>query len=129
MAATKHPTNNNDDSFDPKQYAQLTDAHTATLKELQKAQASLEKRVGTDAALADSFTHAFENDKKMDKVLTALIVDLIIKNEDIKVAVKNAVKKVDRDWWNGAVKRVIAVVGAVVLVLLGVLFQKFILGK
>ena len=115
------PTKHND--FDTNDLVRVSDEHEKSLGELRKAVKSLEKRVGDNAALALSFKDAFENDKKMDAVLVTLITDLILKDDDLKEAISKSVNKMDRAWWTGARKRIIAVTGAVLLLIIGAVVQ------
>ena len=105
--------------FDPNELIKASEDHEKTLAELQESVKKLDIRVGDSAALAKSFKSAFENDKKMDAVLTALICDLIQKDDDLRRAIRSAVKNVDRDWWNGAWKKGLGAAGAVFLIFLG----------
>jgi ElaB/YqjD/DUF883 family membrane-anchored ribosome-binding protein len=118
------PADKND--FDPNELIRSSAEHEKSLTELQAGLTKLEKRVGDNAALAKSFKDAFENDKKMDAVLTSLICKLIEKDDSLKEAVTKAVKKVDREWWNGAWKKIATAVGAVVLLVIGAVIGHFI---
>lgn len=109
--------------FNPDELIATSAAHERSLEELQASVVKLEKRVGDNAALAKSFQQAFENDKKMDAVLTALICNLIVSNDDLKESIEKAVAKVDRKWWNGTSKKTLGAIGGVALVVLGAFLQ------
>jgi hypothetical protein len=109
--------------FDPNELIKASEDHEKSLADLRLVVSRLDKRVGNDATLAASFKNAFENDKKMDTVLTSLIKDLILKDDDLRAAITKAVAKVDRKWWNGAWKKALAAIGAVLLVVLGAVLQ------
>lgn len=113
------PSADKANDFDPNELIRSSAEHEKSLAELQAALAKLEIRVGDNAALAKSFKEAFENDKKMDTVLTELICKLIEKDDSLKDAVKKAVKKVDREWWNSAWKKIFSAIGAVLLLIAG----------
>lgn len=115
------PKKQND--FDANELIKASEDHEKSLAELGQSVKKLEARVGDNAALAKSFREAFDNDKKMDEVLTGLICELIEKNDSLKDAVKTAVRRVDRDWWNRAGKKGLTAVGAIVLVALGAFLQ------
>lgn len=113
----------NQNDFKPDELIKASDDHEKSLAQIQKAVAKIENRVGDSASLTISFKDAFENDKKMDTVLTGLICDLIVKDDDLKKAICRAVEKVDRKWWNGAWKRGPAIIGAIFLVVIGAFLQ------
>lgn len=112
--------------FNPDELIKASADHEKSLAELQKTVKILDKRVGTNAALATSFKQAFENDKKMDKVLVDLIVNLVKTNDTVKAAVNKAVENADRKWWNGAWKKSLTAIGAVILALISGLAGYFI---
>jgi len=107
--------------FNPEDLIATSAEHEKSLGEINKLIRNLDKRIGTDAQLAESFKKAFENDKRMDATLKELIKTLILSDESIKKSIESAVKKVDKEWWNGAWKKILTAVGAVVLLILGAL--------
>lgn len=85
--------------FDAEKLIKASADHEKTLAELASMVKRLDQRVGDSSSLAKSFKEAFDTDKKMDSVLTKLLCDLISNNDLLRDSVKNAVKKVDREWW------------------------------
>lgn len=85
---------------------------------------ALEKRVGDHASLAASFKEAFEKDKDVDKTLTALLSELLQKDE-MRKALSDAVDKADRQWLIARLKSVWGFVVAAALLVIGALVGKW----
>ena len=111
------------DDFDAEKLIKASADHEKTLADLTSMVKRLDQRVGDSSSLAKSFKEAFDTDKKMDSVLTKLLCDLILNNDLLRDSVKNAVKKVDREWWGKSWKSAISAIGAVLLVVLGAFLQ------
>lgn len=79
------------------------DAKTA---EINKRLDSLEARIKDNDAFAATFAEAFNNSKKLDETIVVAVVNLVKTNTEVKVAIQNAVKGVDREWQNIIIKRI-----------------------
>lgn len=114
--------------FNPEDLIKASEDHEKTISELSASVKKLKNRLGDNAALAGAFKEAFDSDKKMDAVLKELLCNLIRSDESLKDAIKEAVKKIDRDWWNNTWKKTLGAIGAIALVILGAVLQSW-LGK
>ena len=110
--------------FNPEDLIATSAEHEQSLSELRKSVAKLNSRVGDSASLAKSFKDAFDNDKKMDAVLTSLVCELVATNEQFKTAVEKAVARVDRKWWGGKTKAIVGAIGAILLLAIGAIFSE-----
>lgn len=119
---TNNPSGNTDYGSS-EQYIQKAD-YDLTIESIEGRLDALEKRVGNHASLAASFKEAFEKDKDVDKTLTALLSDLLQKDE-LRKALSDAVGKADRQWLIARLKSVWGFVVGVVLILIGALADHF----
>lgn len=119
------PRQKSQNDFNPDDLIKASADHEKTLAELSSSVKQLEKRVGDSTALAKSFKEAFDINKNMDTVLRDLLCELIKNDDQLKDAVKVAVKKIDRDWWGKAWKTALGAIGAVLLVVLGAVLQSW----
>jgi methyl-accepting chemotaxis protein len=115
--------------FNPNELTQKTDEHTRNIAQLQESVSSLEERIGDNDKFANTFSKTFDTSKKLDTVIVKAVVSLIETHDEVKTAIGKAVKKSDRDWVLLKAKSVWGVLWSIVLLLIGVLLERYILHK
>lgn len=115
-------TQSDPEEFNAAEYLNKNE-YNADIEDIRKRLDFLEGRVKDHASLATSFNEAFENDKAMDKVLVALLCELIKKDPDFKKAVGDAVRESDRNWFISRLKSIWGIVWAILLLLIGAIVE------
>lgn len=96
-----------------------TDKHDRDLADLDKRITHLESKFGSNEQIADTLCVTAEKATKMQELFAASFVKLISTDEKSKDALTQLINKCDRNWLYSYLKRIGALSGSILLIILG----------
>ncbi len=102
-------------------------AATVAINDAQTRISNIEAALTKPDQLGELVGEAVKHSNPLKKELKSVMFELL-DDYDNRKQLEKIISKIDRGWWNSTGKRIVTIAGTIILLVIGALIQKYVLG-